>query len=140
MSEAPAAQAYVLRLNVPAAQLLTANQRYHWAEQSRRVKALKLLAQYGTRSYLNRGLWSPVPAADITVHLRWPDRRRRDPANWAPTGKALVDGVVAAGLLPDDDWRHVTGPDIRIDMESPMPPTRDLVSVELRISARGVRE
>lgn len=29
--------------------------------------------------------------------------------------KALVDGLVDAGLLPDDDARHLQGPDMRLD-------------------------
>ena len=32
-----------------------------------------------------------------------------------PTLKALVDGLVDAGLLPDDDARHLQGPDMRLD-------------------------
>ena len=40
---------------------------------------------------------------------------RRDLHNYMPTLKALVDGLVDAGLLPDDDARHLQGPDMRLD-------------------------
>lgn len=33
--------------------------------------------------------------------------RRLDASNYAPTVKALVDGVVDAGALPDDSGKHV---------------------------------
>ena len=31
-----------------------------------------------------------------------------------PTLKALVDGLVDAHLIPDDDWKHLIGPDVRM--------------------------
>jgi len=44
-----------------------------------------------------------------------PATRRRDPGNWYPTAKAVIDGVIAAGrLLPDDDSSHLVGPDMRM--------------------------
>lgn len=39
---------------------------------------------------------------------------RRDPANWYPTFKACVDGLVDAGLFEDDDHTRVLGPDMRL--------------------------
>lgn len=42
----------------------------------------------------------------VTFPVRDPGKRR-DPHNWAPTEKALVDGLVDAGVWPDDDERHV---------------------------------
>jgi len=45
--------------------------------------------------------------AEITVEYQPYDKRRRDPDNYAATGKPLIDGLVAAGVLPDDDGKHV---------------------------------
>ena len=39
-----------------------------------------------------------------------PDRRRRDRHNLAPTVKAMMDGLIDAGLLPDDADRYLDGP------------------------------
>ncbi|MFM9566151.1 hypothetical protein [Streptomyces turgidiscabies] len=39
---------------------------------------------------------------------------RRDPANWYPSFKACVDGLVDAGLFEDDDHTRVLGPDMRL--------------------------
>lgn len=36
------------------------------------------------------------------------DRRRRDPSNLMPTQKAVVDGLVDAGVVPDDCPPFVT--------------------------------
>lgn len=43
-----------------------------------------------------------------------PTTRRRDPGNWSPSAKAAVDGLVDAGVLPDDDHTRLLGPDPRI--------------------------
>ncbi|NEE12022.1 hypothetical protein G3M58_36895 [Streptomyces sp. SID7499] len=39
---------------------------------------------------------------------------RCDPANWYPSFKAAVDGLVDAGLFEDDDHTRVVGPDMRL--------------------------
>jgi hypothetical protein len=46
--------------------------------------------------------------------MHFPDHRRRDPANWAPTAKAVIDGLVDAKVFTDDDHKHLIGPDMRI--------------------------
>lgn len=49
----------------------------------------------------------------IVAHI-WKARGGRwDPANYWPTVKACCDGIVQSGLLSDDDWEHVEGPDMR---------------------------
>lgn len=47
----------------------------------------------------------------VTVHK--PHNRKYDAGNLYPVGKALVDGFVDQGLVPDDDNAHVIGPDMR---------------------------
>ncbi|WJV48932.1 hypothetical protein [Streptomyces flavofungini] len=42
------------------------------------------------------------------------NRQRRDPANWYPSFKACVDGLVDQGILEDDDHTRVVGPDMRL--------------------------
>lgn len=55
--------------------------------------------------------------ARLVVTVSLPDRRRRDLHNFTPTIKAIVDGLVDAGLLPDDDATHLSGPDWRLSPE-----------------------
>lgn len=56
--------------------------------------------------------------AHITVTIRFPDKRRRDVSNLYPyVAKPLVDGLVDARVIPDDDDLHVIGPDLRRDPE-----------------------
>lgn len=106
---------------------LTANQRLHWAQRSKLTSALRNKAAFTKRQQRPD---ARMEAAVCDVTLAFPDARARDAANWHPTVKALVDGLVSGpsraamlaatqdwpyGLLPDDDWRHLEGPHLRID-------------------------
>lgn len=57
------------------------------------------IAQYAKIPQLQR--------ARITAELRWPDNRRRDAANYMPSIKAAIDGIVLAGVLPDDSDKYL---------------------------------
>lgn len=103
-----------LRITVnPGDVLPTANGREHWRRKAALTRHWRALAMVLARRELNTGRWQRLDRAHITITLDWPDQRRRDPANWSPLAKAIVDGLVDAGVLPDDDHRHVTGPDLR---------------------------
>jgi crossover junction endodeoxyribonuclease RusA len=96
---------------LPAGQkLLNANDRLHWAAKARIVKQLRsdayLLAKAAKIPQLKR--------ARIDCTYERPDRRRRDAANWSDTAKPLVDGLVDAGVLVDDDSEYLDGPFMHI--------------------------
>ena len=101
-----------LTLTIPApCDWLNANQRLHWAEKARRVKAWRYAAHIAVLSQRGPRLFD-VPVY-ITVTIHKPRAGRFDATNWAPTGKALIDGLVDSGLLEDDDNTRVIGPDMR---------------------------
>jgi len=101
------------RLVIPAGtQLMTLNQRLHFMAAAQRTKTLR-----ETAGWLARAQRIPrLEAAWIVCELTVPDRRRRDPSNWMPTAKACVDGLVDAGVLEDDDFSRVRGPDMRLNV------------------------
>lgn len=76
-------------------------------------RVVQVLARNYLINYRNRfGPWKPKPV-EIQVELAFKVRRRRDPHNYTGTVvKALVDGIVAAGLIPDDtpDWVTIMDP------------------------------
>lgn len=91
------------------AERMNLNKRYHWRTRHRLTKAWRHAAYVAACAQLGRG-----PAARARdacfVRVSFPVRdpgKRRDPQNWSPTEKALVDGLVADGVWPDDDERHV---------------------------------
>lgn len=55
-----------------------------------------------------------MPGANITLHYRIPDRRRRDADNLAATLKVCQDALVAAGILHEDSWVTVPSATCRI--------------------------
>ena len=105
----------ILWVDVPATEVLTSNQRLHWGERARRTRALRWRA---TLAYRQAGK-PRMEVAHCVARLTYRDRRRRDAHNIMPTLKALIDGVVAAGLLPDDNHKHLVGPDMRITDPDP---------------------
>lgn len=86
---------------------LSANDRLHWNTRARITRMWR-----STASWQARGL-PKMDGAHIVCELRLHGRYRRDAGNWAPTAKAVVDGLVDAQVLPDDNDDTITGPDLR---------------------------
>lgn len=87
---------------------INSNDRRHRMAEAALTKAWRTAARAACR---NVGpLNCPV---QITAHVWKPRSNRYDPGNLYPTAKACLDGIVDAGLLPDDDHKHVIGPDMR---------------------------
>jgi crossover junction endodeoxyribonuclease RusA len=92
-----------LTVEVPTNEWLSSNQRPHWAAKSRKTKALRERAYYLAKA---QKLTAPTPAS-LIVEVGYPKRGRADPENGQPTYKALIDGMVDAGVIPDDDSSHI---------------------------------
>ncbi|MFE3449655.1 hypothetical protein ACFXJ8_12035 [Nonomuraea sp. NPDC059194] len=98
-------------IELPAGlKLLNSNQRIHRVPASKITKAIR---EAGKDAAEEAGL-PPLARAHIFGVLRPATKGRRDPANWYPSFKAAVDGLVDAGVLPDDDDKHLVGPDMRL--------------------------
>lgn len=119
---------------ITQAQLLTANQRLHWRQRAERTKHLRQRGAYAQQ--LDGGR---LERATLVAQFTYPDRRRRDDANLAPTVKALIDGIVSGyspgpswrGLLPDDDANHLVAVTYRRAGIDPRLKTPRAVRVEL---------
>lgn len=92
---------------MPYGELWTSNQRLHHMAEYRLRRRLRQEAALTARA---RRLPRLERAAVYYVLHPRPIKRSRDPGNWAPTVKAYVDGLVDAGLLPDDNSVHMVGP------------------------------
>ena len=93
-----------LDFTIPDALWLSANDRMHWAEKARRTKALRQIGAWAD------DLPTGLGATHVAAFIGYPRNGKADPANAAPTVKALIDGMVDAGVWPDDDSTHVLGP------------------------------
>jgi hypothetical protein len=88
------------RVLVPAnLELINSNERLHHMVRARRTRALREWAHWQVKAQKIPKL--KAITVDVVVH---PGRRTRrlDPPNWSPTSKACIDGLVDAGVLPDD--------------------------------------
>lgn len=98
-----------LTITIPApCEWINSNQRLHRMAKANLTKQWRLAGMVAAR-----GL-EPLPTpVRIVAHI-WKARAGRyDVNNLADTTKAIVDGLVDAGLLVDDSFRHVIGPDHR---------------------------
>jgi crossover junction endodeoxyribonuclease RusA len=89
------------------APLLNMNQRLHWSTERARARAWRAAARFS----LGHGPASPAgpcPPSVVQIGLPVVGTRRRDPHNYFPTVKHIVDGLVDAGLWPDDTPTYVT--------------------------------
>ncbi|MCT1363337.1 hypothetical protein [Microbacterium sp. p3-SID131] len=82
---------------------LNANQRLHWAQKA------KLTRQIREWTDALAGANDIAPKTHVTVQLTWvvTDKRRRDSDNIYPTFKAMCDGLVDAGIVPDDTPQYM---------------------------------
>ena len=102
-------------------ELINSNQSQHPRRRARIVKAIRNATHEAVTEQpaLMKALADAKPGplfqrAHILGILHPPKNDRRDPANWYPSFKAAVDGIVDAGLLEDDDHTRVVGPDMRL--------------------------
>ena len=93
-------------IDIPAACWLTSNMRLHWTRRAKSAASIRNRAGFTTLAAIRMGQLTPMSVADVTVWVGYPSNRRQDPDNAAPSAKAAIDGVVDAGLLPDDDSEH----------------------------------
>ena len=75
---------------------MSMNDREHWAAKASRTKDWRHAAALAARKV------KPQPPSIVEVSIPFARNGRRDPHNYAPTVKAIVDGLVDAGLWPDD--------------------------------------
>ena len=99
----------ILTIDPPAA-LINANQRLHHHAKAKLTRAWRQAAHdaVGFDPY-------HYTRAHLTVYIRFANNIRRDVGNYYPTAKAIVDGLVDALVLADDNDQHVIGPDMRRD-------------------------
>lgn len=82
---------------------MTSNQRKHWRENRDKITVLRQSACFHARKNLLKPIHEPVW---IHARIGLPHRRQFDPPNAWPTIKPIIDGLVDAGVLQDDDSTH----------------------------------
>ena len=93
----------------PPAKRLSMNDRLHWRERHKRTAIWRAVTWATACEDGLRKQQQPPCFVRVTFPVR--DNRRRDADNPAPTVKAIVDGLVDAGVWPDDtpEWVETLG-------------------------------
>ncbi|MDQ8040612.1 hypothetical protein RDI86_01960 [Cellulosimicrobium sp. XJ-DQ-B-000] len=88
---------------LPVEWVLTANGRYHHMVRANRTRHIREAFAHAAD-----GIAPLTPPVTAEYQLEFKRGHRRDSPNWAPMFKAALDGFATdAGVLPDDDDRHV---------------------------------
>lgn len=107
------------------------NDRGHWAKRSPVIADVRQAAMLACRSKINRGALKPGEPVEVTLVWYAPDRTRRDADNPVATLKPICDGLVDAGLVPDDTPEWMDKRPVQIIYRKGQP------GVELRIETRA---
>jgi crossover junction endodeoxyribonuclease RusA len=112
--------------------LLNMNTQLHRYIRASQVKQWRTAAFYHARAAGIRALGPSV----IEWTIDFPSKRRRDPHNFFPTLKPIIDGFVDAGLWPDDtpQWVSTTEPTLTW---RPRDATRHPPHISIRICSRS---
>ena len=81
----------------PGLPLLNLNDRLHWAVRNKKSQVLKEAARIAASGV------PALPRISVEVVFEPPDRRRRDADNPVASAKPCIDGLVLAGIIPDDE-------------------------------------
>ena len=97
--------------------LLSVNTRHHWSVNREVARTWRRLAVAAARL---QGI-PTIQRARVVVTCHKATAARYDPGNLAPVSKAIVDGLVDAGVLPDDSHEYLVGPDHRAGEKTATP-------------------
>lgn len=67
--------------------------------------------------WLANGATPVATPCTIDVTLVQRTRQRRDPDNIPPLSKPIIDAIVAAGVVPDDSFKHVAAVTYRVAVD-----------------------
>lgn len=111
----------------PGLKLITLNDRLHHMAKHRYTKALRE-AGWALAKQQRIPALARVRIDGVLIPA---DRRDRDAHNWMLSAKALVDGVVDAGVIPGDATPYLLGPFLTVADEPSKPQRLVLTITEL---------
>lgn len=96
------------------APLMSMNDRHHWSRQRRDARTWRIAAR--VNAHLTIPQPRTHPPCTVAIDLPVADKRRRDPHNYYPTVKHIIDGLVDAGIWPDDtpEWVTTVEPTLKV--------------------------
>lgn len=89
--------------------VINSNDRLHAQVKAKMTKRIRNFAYWHTLSTKDKeqAAFSPSRPCEVTIIVYSPTRSRLDPPNLYPTVKAIIDGMTAAGIWTDDDYKVI---------------------------------
>lgn len=113
--------ATVVRFDRPD-KLMSMNDRPHWSVQRRQAKTWRRAAAWAAITQLGTSPDARMRGASIvSITLPVQGAHKRDPHNYFPTVKHIIDGLVDAGIWPDDTPEWVTTIEPRLELTTARP-------------------
>lgn len=97
-----------ITLGLPPA-CLHAHNTGSWRSKAGPIKAYRQESALLTRQAMRKKRGSyPYENAELSIDFYFPNLKRRDTLNAVQGLKPAIDGLSDAGLIVDDDWKHLT--------------------------------
>lgn len=112
--------------------LLLPNRKAHWTKKRAVYTAAKQLAWATALETIMRVPgWRPIASCVVQYTFYAPDKRHRDPDNYAAACKPYLDGLVISGLLLDDSNRVIKNSSGRFGDPDPANPRTEVDITEV---------
>lgn len=115
-------EARTMTLLLPIPKGTGGNERLHWAKRYKARSEAKGVAKMVAVSAMGRFGWEGFPWSPVEIIIDWYGHNLPDPDNCISRLKPTIDGLVAAGVIPDDSAQHIRGLRVRrmeIDRKNP---------------------
>ena len=97
--------------------VLSPNGRVHWRDKHACMKKDLEAVLWAARSYGSALPTEPWIEATVTIDLYLRTKGRRDADNLLASLKGVLDGIVQAGLIRDDDMDTIGVPTVRVHVD-----------------------
>ena len=88
---------------LPSLNAVLAGAKRHWSSYAALKKALT-----NKIAWIAKGQLTPIPNGPVDLVFRWVTKNRKaDPDNISHGAKYIIDGLVAAGILPNDGRKTI---------------------------------
>lgn len=107
--KAPAVNRFIIEQRLPGLNDYTRACRAHWSKGADFKASVERDIIWAIKAAQGRGLLHPVDKR-IVLHIEWHERdKRRDVDNIVFAKKFILDAMQKAGIIPDDNRKHVAG-------------------------------
>ena len=112
MSEAqnaPAVNGFTIEERLPGLNDYTSACRSHWSNGSRMKRRIEETIVWYIKAARAQGMLHPT-SARVVLHIQWHESdMRRDVDNIVFAKKFILDALQLAGIIPNDNRKHVAG-------------------------------